>query len=133
SREVLEEKQIGIYIITLIISAFVGLYWNNSNILEKTIEPIIGILLYSMFCQIRILELKQALKDRSFFKALLFENYLLSPLVVWDVIGVFPTTSRRTRRILLVLLTPCIDYLIVFSHWGKGNANAVLASTPLLF
>ncbi len=133
SREVLEEKQIGIYIITLIISAFVGLYWNNSNILEKTIEPIIGILLYSMFCQIPFLELKQALKDRSFFKALLFGNFVLIPLLVWVLISVFPTTSIVTLGILLVLLTPCIDYVIVFSHLGKGNSKAVLASTPLLF
>lgn len=132
-RETLEEKQIGIYIITLIISVFVGLNWNNSNVLEKTIEPIIGILLYSMFCQIPFLELKQALKDRSFFKALLFGNFLLIPLLVWILISIFPTTSIITLGILLVLLTPCIDYVIVFSHLGKGNSRAVLASTPLLF
>ncbi len=132
-RETLEEKQIGIYIITLIISVFIGLNWNNSNILEKAIEPIIGILLYSMFCQIPFLELKQALKDRSFFKALLFGNFVLIPLLVWILISIFPTTSIITLGILLVLLTPCIDYVIVFSHLGKGNSKAVLASTPLLF
>lgn len=32
----------------------------------------------------------------------------------------------------LVLLTPCIDYVIVFTHLGRGNARLVLASTPLL-
>ncbi len=132
-KETLEEKQIGIYIITLIIGVFVGLNWNNSNILEKTIEPIIGILLYSMFCQIPFLELKQALKDRSFFKALLFGNFVLIPILVWILLSLFPTPSIITLGILLVLLTPCIDYVIVFSHLGKGNSKAVLASTPLLF
>lgn len=133
TRDKLEEKQIGIYIITIIVSVFVGLNWNNSNILEKTIEPIIGILLYSMFCQIPFLELKQVLKNRSFFKALLFGNFVLIPLLVWILISIFPTTSIITLGILLVLLTPCIDYVIVFSHLGKGNSKAVLASTPLLF
>lgn len=132
-RETLEEKQIGIYFITLIISVFVGLNWKETHILEKAIEPIIGILLYSMFCQIPFLELKQALKDRSFFKALLFGNFFLIPLLVWILISIFPTTSIITLGILLVLLTPCIDYVIVFSHLGKGNSKAVLASTPLLF
>ncbi|AZA84052.1 arsenic resistance protein [Chryseobacterium lactis] len=132
-RETLEEKQIGIYFITLIISVFVGLYWKETNILEKAIEPVIGILLYSMFCQIPFLQLKQALKDRSFFKAILFGNFLLIPLLVWILIRIFPTTSIITLGILLVLLTPCIDYVIVFSHLGKGNSKAVLASTPLLF
>ncbi|WP_447951681.1 arsenic resistance protein [Chryseobacterium koreense] len=133
TKEKLEEKQIGIYVITLIVSVFVGLNWNNSQILEKAIEPIIGILLYGMFCQIPFLELKQALKNRSFFKALLVGNFILIPLLVWGLISIFPTTSVITLGILLVLLTPCIDYVIVFSHLGKGNSKAVLASTPLLF
>jgi len=133
TREKLEEKQISIYIITIIISAFVGLNWNNSHILEKTIESIIGILLYSMFCQIPFLELKLAFKNRSFFKALLFGNFVLIPLLAWTLISIFPTTSIITLGILLVLLTPCIDYVIVFSHLGKGNSKAILASTPLLF
>lgn len=117
----------------MVLSAFVGLNWNNSNILEKTIEPIIGILLYSMFCQIPFLELKEALKDRSFFKALLFGNFVLIPLLIWALISIFPTTPIITLGILLVLLTPCIDYVIVFSHLGKGDSKAVLVSTPLLF
>lgn len=132
-REKLEEKQISIYIITIIISVIVGLNWNNSSFLERAIEPIIGILLYSMFCQIPFLELKKAFKNRSFFKALLFGNFVLIPLLVWALISIFPTTPIITLGILLVLLTPCIDYVIVFSHLGKGNSNAVLASTPLLF
>lgn len=32
----------------------------------------------------------------------------------------------------LVLLTPCIDYVVVFTHLGGGNARLMLASTPLL-
>ncbi len=46
---------------------------------------------------------------------------------------VFPNNSTITLGILLVLLTPCIDYVIVFSHLGKGNSKAILAATPLLF
>ncbi len=42
-------------------------------------------------------------------------------------------TPIITLGILLVLLTPCIDYVIVFSHLGKSNSKYVLASTPLLF
>lgn len=132
-REKLEEKQISIYIITIAVSTFVGINWNNSNFLEIEIEPIIGILLFSMFCQIPFLELKQALKNRSFFKALLFGNFVLIPLLVWILISIYPTTPIITLGILLVLLTPCIDYVIVFSHLGKGDSKAVLASTPLLF
>ena len=33
---------------------------------------------------------------------------------------------------LLVLLTPCIDYVVVFTHIGKGDSKLTLAATPLL-
>lgn len=132
-RETLEEKQIGIYIITLIISVIVGLNWHNSKILEYAIEPIIGILLYSMFCQIPFLELKKAFKNRSFFKALLAGNFILIPFFVWILVNIFPISPVISIGVLLVLLTPCIDYVIVFTHLGKGDSQSVLASTPLLF
>ncbi|MBX3242275.1 MAG: arsenic resistance protein [Chitinophagaceae bacterium] len=133
TREKIEENQVSIYIVTLIVAVFVGLTYKNSHVAEKTIEPIIGILLYSMFCQIPFLELKQALKNSNFFKAILFGNFVLIPLFVWGLISIFPMTPIITLGILLVLLTPCIDYVIVFSHLGKSNSKAVLASTPLLF
>lgn len=133
TKEKLEEKQISLYIITLIISAIVGLNWGNSNMLEIAIEPIIGILLYSMFCQIPFLALKEAFKNKSFFKALLLGNFVFIPLLVLGLITVFPTTSFVTLGVLLVLLTPCIDYVIVFSHLGKGDSKSILASTPFLF
>src|SRR5690606_2524336 len=107
--------------------------WKNSYLLENAIEPVIAILLYSMFSQIPFLELRKALRNRAFFKALLFGNFILIPLLVWGLINVFPTEPIVTLGVCLVLLTPCIDYVIVFSHLGKGNAKALLASTPLLF
>lgn len=133
TREYLEEKQIGIYIATIILTTVIGLNWENSSILEWGIEPVIAVLLYSMFCQIPFLSLKNALRNRSFFKALLFGNFILIPLLVWALISVFPTHPIITLGVCLVLLTPCIDYVIVFAHLGKGNAKALLAATPLLF
>lgn len=133
SKHTLEKKQISIYIITLFISVIVGLTWDQSNILEHVIEPVIGVLLYSMFCQIPFLELKQALKKRSFFAALLFGNFILIPILIWLLINIFSISPLISIGVLLVLLTPCIDYVIVFSHLGKGDSKSVLASTPLLF
>src|SRR5690606_26999269 len=130
-RERLEEKQISIYIITLIISTFIGINWDNSKMLEQAIEPVIGILLYSMFCQIPFLELRKAFKNHSFFKALLVGNFILIPFFVWLLLYLFPVDPVITIGVLLVLLTPCIDYVIVFTHMGKGDSKSILASTPL--
>lgn len=127
-RETLEEKQIGIYIVTLIISVIIGLNWNNSSVLKHAIEPII-----SMFCQIPFLELKKAFQNRSFLKALFVGNFILIPLFTWLLVNLFPISPMISIGVLLVLLTPCIDYVIVFTHLGKGDSQSVLAATPLLF
>ncbi|XKG17704.1 hypothetical protein LG283_07795 [Exiguobacterium aurantiacum] len=34
--------------------------------------------------------------------------------------------------VYLVLLTPCIDYVIVFTKMGKGNESILLKVTPIL-
>ena len=133
SRQKLEERQIEIYALTFIISALLGLMWEGSYNLQNLINPIIAVLLYSMFCQIPFLELKQAFRNRSFFKALLVGNFMIIPFLVWGLVTIFPTVPLVKLGVLLVLLTPCIDYVIVFTHLGKGDSKAILASTPSLF
>lgn len=128
----LEEGQIRIYIITIIISILIGLNWEKSHLFENLIDIVIGVLLYSMFCQIPFLEIKAAFKNRSFFKALLLGNFVFIPLFVWLLLLLFPGTPVITLGVALVLLTPCIDYVIVFAHLGQANSNAILASTPVL-
>lgn len=34
--------------------------------------------------------------------------------------------------VLLVLLTPCIDYVVTFAHLGRADARLPLAGTPAL-
>lgn len=133
SREKLEEQQIWIYVVTLAFAAIIGGIWDNGNILSMFIEPAIGILLYSMFCQIPFLQLKKVFQNKAFFKALLIGNFIVIPILVWILSSVFLSDNILMLGVFLVLLTPCIDYVIVFTHLGKGDSQAMLAATPLLF
>lgn len=132
-REKLEEQQIWVYVITLIAAAVSGLYIPGIEETDQYIDPIIGILLYSMFCQIPFLNLKQAFQNRSFFKAVLLSNFVFIPIFVGLLSLLIPNETALQIGFFLVLLTPCIDYVIVFTHLGKGDSNLVLASTPILF
>ena len=133
NKQTLEEKQIPIYLITLVVSAGIGLLSDSSQRLQNAIEPITAILLFSMFCQIPFLQLKDAFRNRSFFKALLFGNFVLIPILVGSLVNLFALDTTLSLGVLLVLLTPCIDYVIVFSHLGKGDSKLILVSTPILF
>lgn len=136
TREHLEQYQIWIYIIVLIIAAIAGLIAPTMmSILDHQllISIVIAILMFGMFTQIPFLHLKQSLGQRRFIVALLVANYIAVPIVVWGLSQLLPQQAPLLLGVYLVLLTPCIDYVIVFTHLGRGNEKAILLATPILF
>lgn len=133
SRETLESQQIWIYAAALLVGSIVGIASESlGNRLEILISPFIAILMYSMFTQIPFLALKKTIHNGRFLVALLIGNFILAPLVVWVLLLLFPQTSAVLIGVCLVLLTPCIDYDIVFTQLGKGDEKLMLAATPIL-
>ncbi|MBH0166842.1 arsenic resistance protein [Fictibacillus sp. 7GRE50] len=134
TREGLENQQIWIYGISLLIGGFTGLTFENFGAgLQWTISPLIAILMYGMFAQIPFLKIREAVSNVRFMIALLIGNFVIVPIIVWGLISIFPLPATIVLGICLVLLTPCIDYVIVFTQLGKGNEKLMLAATPILF
>ncbi|MBD7971067.1 MULTISPECIES: arsenic resistance protein [Paenibacillus] len=134
TRENLENKQIWIYAVTLIVGGLTGVYLPQfGSSLEVAISPFIAILLYTMFAQIPFLELKKSLSNVKFIIGLLVSNFIVVPIIVWILTMIFPQSPYVLLGIHLVLLTPCIDYVIVFTKLGRGNEKLMLAATPILF
>ena len=133
SREQLEENQIWLYAAALAVGAGFGLWRPTYGAsLEFLISPVLAVLLYGMFAQIPFLHLREAFANRRFTSALLTVNFVVAPVLVWLLSRLLPQHPPLLLGVYLVLLTPCIDYVIVFTHLGRGNARLVLASTPLL-
>lgn len=134
SREKLENNQVWLYVIVLIIAAGLGLLAPDSGAkLDATISLIIAILMYSMFSQIPFMSLKESISNGRFIWALLTVNYIAVPIVVWLLSKLLPEHPPLLLGVYLVLLTPCIDYVIVFTALGRGNEKLILTSTPILF
>lgn len=95
--------------------------------------PAIIILMISMFCQLPLNNLKSQFTNLKFIIVLLLSNFIFIPLLVWILITIFNIQSGPIQLgLYLVLLMPCIDYVIVFTSLGKGNATMLLICTPLL-
>ncbi|RWZ54637.1 arsenic resistance protein [Halobacillus fulvus] len=134
TRERLENQQIWVYIVTLILAALFGLLMPRSaESLGSLISIIIAFLMYSMFSQIPFTELKKSFGNRDFLKALLTVNFVIVPVFVWLLSQFLPDNQALLIGFYLVLLTPCIDYVIAFTALGKGDEKLVLTATPLLF
>lgn len=134
TREQLENNQVWLYVIVLVMAAGCGLIAPGfSGQLDVTISVVIAILMYSMFSQIPFTSLKKSFTNRRFIWALLTVNYIAVPIVVWLLSKLLPEYPPLLLGVYLVLLTPCIDYVIVFTALGRGNEKLILMSTPILF
>ncbi|MFJ4386457.1 arsenic resistance protein [Pseudomonas sp. NPDC089408] len=133
TREQLETRQIPIYFAAVLAAVAFGLLASDTaRHLEALVTPAIAVLMYAMFLQIPFLDLRQGLGNRRFVAALLLANFILVPLLVWAITRGLVAQPAILVGALLVLLTPCIDYVVVFTHIGKGDSRLTLAATPVL-
>lgn len=133
TRDTLEYNQVSVYFVVVLLAAGFGLLAPSfAHHLSTLVTPAIAVLMYAMFLQIPFLDLRQSLNNKRFLSALLFANFILIPLLVWALTQDLAGRPALLVGALLVLLTPCIDYVVVFTHIGKGDSRLMLAATPVL-
>ena len=133
TRDTLEYNQIPVYFVAVLLAAAFGLLAPlSAHSLGALVTPTIAVLMYAMFLQIPFLDLHQSLSNKRFLSALLLANFILVPLLVWVLTQSLLARPALLVGALLVLLAPCIDYVVVFTHIGKGDSRLMLAATPVL-
>ena len=117
----------------LLLGASLGLSLPGlGSALEILIYPVLGVLLYATFLQIPFRELRRSFSHGRYMAAVLAVNFFVVPVVVWVLARLVPQEPAVLVGVYMVLLTPCIDYVIVFAGIGGGEDRLVLASTPAL-
>ena len=131
-RERLETRQVSIYFIAICAAVVCALSMPNTGMLEQAINPALAFMLFVTFLQVPMSELGQAFTKLRFLAALLCANFVVIPLVVAVLVQFLPEDPMVRLGVLFVLLTPCIDYVVTFSHLGRADAKLLLAATPAL-
>ncbi|QNP76190.1 arsenic resistance protein [Streptomyces roseirectus] len=129
----MERHQVALYVAALASGGLLGLVAPGAGpVLEHAISPALAALLYVTFLQVPAAELVRSARAGRFLGAALVVNFVAVPLVV-AALSVFLPGERAVRLgVLLVLLAPCVDYVIVFSGLAGGSSERLLAATPLL-
>jgi arsenite transporter len=120
----MERHQVAVYVGALAAGGVLG--WAAPQVgpsLEHAINPVLAVLLYVTFLQVPAASLVRSLRAGRF---------LAAALVVAAMFGFLPADRALRLGVLLVLLTPCVDYVIVFSGLAGASAHRLLAATPLL-
>ncbi len=131
-RVILENRQIGIYFGVVVISVFVGLIFTSATALHIVINPALALMLLVTFLQVPLADLKHAFLQNQFMTVLIVVNFIVIPSLVAILILFLPPNPMLKLGVLMVLLTPCIDYVVTFSHLGRADARLLLAATPVL-
>ncbi|MCS6881301.1 MAG: arsenic resistance protein [Oscillochloridaceae bacterium] len=132
-RPLLERAQLGVYLLAIISGALLGAALPGASPwLELLLWPTLASLLYATFTQIPLLHLRQIWRQPRLLLIILGANFLIVPPVVWGLMATIGDDPVLRLGVAMVLLAPCTDWYVTFTHLGRGDARLALASTPLL-
>ncbi|MGZ0213128.1 MAG: arsenic resistance protein [Actinomycetales bacterium] len=128
-----ERQQVPLYIAAIVLGAIIGSVAPSiAPGLTVSINPILGLLLFATFLGVPLIEVGKAFKDVRFLSVVLIVNFVIVPLVVWGLSRFVAGDRALLIGVLLVLLTPCVDYVIVFTGIAGGAKERLLVAAPLL-
>ncbi|WP_415378670.1 arsenic resistance protein [Halosimplex sp. TS25] len=132
-RDWLARNQVAVYAVAVLAAVALGLGRPaQDSTFEALIEPVLVVLLYVTFLEVPFVRLREAFADRRFLAAALGMNFLVVPAVVWTLTRFLAADPVVLVGVYMVLLTPCIDYVIAFTELAGGDSGQVTAVTPAL-
>ena len=131
--EWMERQQVPLYLAALVTGAGIGLLISGvAAPAELAINPVLGLLLYATFLGVPFAKIGQAFRDWRFLTTILMVNFVAVPVVVFLLSRIVAHDPVLLIGVLFVLLTPCVDYVIVFTGIAGGAKDRLLAAAPLL-
>lgn len=133
SVEWMERHQVSLYLAGLLVGGVVGVLAPAvAGPAELAIQPVLALLLYATFLGIPFARIGRSFRDWRFLGTILAVNFLLVPPIVWLLTRIVAHDRVLLVGVLFVLLTPCIDYVLVFAGLAGADVHRLLAATPLL-
>lgn len=128
----LERHQIAWYLGAIAAGLAGGLLVPGASRLDVAVTPVLGLLLFATFLGVPFGSVLRAFRDGRFLGAVLLLNVVVVPVVAFALSRFVADEPALVLGVLLVLLAPCVDYVIVFSGLAGGASARLLAATPLL-
>ncbi|KKI86848.1 arsenic resistance protein [Shouchella clausii] len=128
----LEKYQTGILFIAVIVGVCLGQIAPIAQSAEMLILPFLLLMLYGLFLNIPLKQIKQSFQHKRFFWASLLLNFVWTPLLAWGLGAVFLNDHPALwLGFILLLVTPCTDWYLVFTAMAKGNVPLAASLLPV--
>ena len=117
-------------------AVLIGLIFSNIQIIADNTVYLINVflclMLYGLFLEVPLNELKDSFKNIKFTSTSLIINFLWTPLFGYFIGSLF---LRGNVDILIgffmLILTPCTDWYLVFTKMAKGDLTLSLSILPI--
>lgn len=98
---------------------------------ERLLTPTLMLLLTAVFYRVPLAHLRTAFGHRQYFATALGLNFVLTPLVAYGLGWFFLRDEPALwLGLILVLVTPCTDWYLVFTGLARGDLALNLALLP---
>ncbi|RAT14841.1 arsenic resistance protein [Lonsdalea populi] len=131
-KDTLEHRQTGIYFLTMVAAAVVAACWPAVSGVVVVLNPALASMLFVTFLSLPLGEMLNAFRYVRFLLALFIANFVAIPALVALLLALFPLAPMVAYGVAMVLLCPCIDYVVTFCQQGQADSRLLLAATPLL-
>ena len=123
--------------LTILIALAIGLVLGNvstaiADISSKLIVPLIMLMLFGLFLTIKMSDLKAAFMNVRFSLTSLLINFVWTPVFAF-ILGLIFLSSNLPVWIgfVMLMVTPCTDWYLVFTNLAKGNLALSTAILPI--
>ncbi|MBB6451773.1 ACR3 family arsenite efflux pump ArsB [Salirhabdus euzebyi] len=125
-----------LYTFIILLAVIIGLSIGQIEVIRSNAEsfiiPLLVAMLYITFIQIPMEEIKKAFKNIKFTYTSVTINFVWTPLLAWLLAIVFLVdTPALYIGFIMLMVTPCTDWYLIFTGIAKGNVALSTAILPL--
>lgn len=122
--------------IIILSAAIIGLIFSNLNVIAQNasqlITPFLCLMLYGVFLEIPLKELKNSFKNVKFSITIVVINFIWTPLFGYFLGSIFFKGNVDIFiGFFMLILTPCTDWYLVFTKLAKGDLKLSLSILPM--
>ncbi|WP_113927704.1 arsenic resistance protein [Bacillus sp. P14.5] len=125
-----------LYPVIILLSILLGLILGSVNSIRSmadfAILPLLMAMLFFTFIQIPFAQIQHSFSNRTFALSSLILNFVWTPLFAWAIANIFLSEQPALWiGFIMLMVTPCTDWYIIFTGLAKGDVVASLSILPL--
>lgn len=121
-----------ILILAALLGLFLGVVTPLGTVSSGLIEVFLMLLLYILFLSVDLKQIRKSFTNLRFTRTAVLLNFLFTPLFAYGLGKLFFSGVLDIRiGLLMLLVTPCTDWYLVFTGLSNGNVELGMSILPL--